>query len=168
MEKDFDNLDRLDLHGLDTAAAKEYILGFISTLKLTEKELERLHEEDAKWERRVNLSREQGRDDLLQSAEAEREKIRNRKTELKREADELRIKIDKLKSELRILPAKERAESKLSGIDPDLLEQELLILTGRMPGEEKEARQDRDFEKLEKESSAEAALDALKARMGKT
>jgi phage shock protein A len=155
MEKDFDNL-----HGLDTAAAKEYILGFISTLKLTEKELEGLSEEEAKWERRVNLAQAQRKDDLLRSAEGEREKIRIRKTELKREAEELRIKIDKLKAELRILPAKERS------VDPDLLEQELLILTGRMPGEEKEARQDRAFEKLEKESAAEAALDALKARMG--
>ena len=150
-----------NLNGLDAAAAKEFILGFISTLKLTEKELERLKEEADKWERRSVLAREQGRDDLHQNAEEERANIVTRRAELEKEAEELRIKIENLKAQLRILPARERS------IDPDLLEQELLILAGRMPGEEKEAARDRVFEKLEKENSAEAALEALKARMGK-
>jgi len=133
----------------------------LSTFKLTEKELEGLREEDAKWERRINLAREQGKDDLLRAAEEEREKINARRAGLEQEAQELRFQINNLKQQLSVLPARERS------IDPDLLEQELLILTGRMPGEEKEAAQSRAYEKLEKEASAEAALDALKARMGK-
>ena len=156
MEAKPDNLD-----GLDSAAAKEYILGLLSTFKLTEKEIQSLAEEEAKWDRRAVLAMEQGRADLQQEAEKERDKIRAKKTELETEAADLNANIEKLKSELRILPARERS------VDPDLLEQELLILAGRMPGDEKSASTERAFEKLEKEASADAALEALKNRMGK-
>ena len=149
------------LSGLDSAGAKEYILGMLSTLKLTQKEIDQLKEDEAKWERRAALALEQGKPDLEQEAAKERDKILNRRISLENEADELTANIDKLKAELRILPARERS------IDPDLLEQELLILAGRMPGEEKEAARDRAFEKLEKEASADAELEALKNRMGK-
>jgi len=54
------------------------------------------------------------------------------------------------------LAARERS------IDPDLLEQELLMALGQT-GEE--AGTERAFQKLEKEKSADEALDALKARM---
>ena len=150
-----------ELDGMDAAAAKEYILGHLSTLKLTEKELEGLKEEEAMWERRRVLAQDHGRDDLVRAAEEESEKSRSRRAALESEADELRLKISNLKQQLNVLPARERS------IDPDLLEQELLILAGRMPGDEKKAQQDRAFEKLEKESSADAALEALKAKMGK-
>ena len=148
------------LAGLDSTGAKEYILGFLSTLKLTEKEIEKLKDEELKWIRRAELARDQGKTDLSIEAEREKEKITARIGELENEAGDLRIKIEKLREELRILPAMERS------IDPDLLEQELLILAGRMPGEE-EAERYRAFEKLENESAADSALEALKARMGK-
>ena len=150
-----------DLKGLTVASAKEYILGHLSALKLTEKQLQTLKEEEAKWERRAILAREQGKMDLLSEAIKEWEKITAQKAMLEKEAQDLRVRIDNLKQQLNLLPARERS------IDPDLLEQELLILSGRMPGDEKEAAQDRAFQKLENESSAEAALEALKARMGK-
>ena len=121
-----------DLKGLDVASAKEYILGHISSLKLTEKQLERLNEEEAKWERRAILAREQGNMDLLSEAIKEWENIRNQKTTLENEAQDLRVRIDNLKQQFTLLPARERS------IDPDLLEQELLILSGRMPGDEKD------------------------------
>ena len=150
-----------NLNGLSTEAAKEYILGYISTLKVTEKELERLREEEAKWEGRVKLALNNGRLDLLQGAEEEKEKVKSRRIELEKEVLDLKADINKLKQQLVLLPAQERS------IDPDLLEQELLILSGRNPGDEKEARQDRAFEKMEKNAAADAALEALKARMGR-
>jgi phage shock protein A len=156
MENEIDSLT-----GLDSAGAKEYILSFLSTLKLTEKELENVKDEAAKWASRANLAREQGKDELLQLALAECEKIEAKRIKLEAEAEELKIRIRNLKHQYAILPSRERS------IDPDLLEQELLILAGRMPGEEKEAERDRAFEKLEKEASADAALEALKAKMGK-
>ena len=156
------------LDGLDAAGAKEYVLGYISTLKLTEKELERLKKEEAKWEGRVNLARANtgGRDDLLREAVEERERIGVRIKDLEKEALDLKVQIDNLKEQLALLPARERS------VDPDLLQQELLILSGRMPGDEKEVQRDRAFEKLEKDAAnhgfdADAALEELKARMGK-
>jgi hypothetical protein len=58
-----------------------------------------------------------------------------------------------------MLAARERS------IDTDLLEQELLIANGRMPGDEEKARSERAFDKLETEAAAEAALAKLKAKM---
>jgi phage shock protein A len=43
--------------GMSAAAAKEYILGLIATVKLTEKEIHSLEEEAAKWRGRVELAR---------------------------------------------------------------------------------------------------------------
>lgn len=153
------NMEIASLEGLDMAAAREYILGFISTLKLTEKCLDTLREDASKWERRAALAREQGSEDLMIEAEKEKERVLVRITGLENEADELRAQIANLRQQLAVHSSRERS------IDPDLLEQELLILTGRLPGEEKEAARDRAFEKLEKESSADAALEALKAKM---
>jgi phage shock protein A len=154
------NID--SLNGLDSASAKEYILGIISTLKLTEKEIQNLSEQESLWEGRAKLAEEKGREELFQEALKEGMRIKNRRAELETEAADLKADIEKLKEQLRIVPAKERS------IDPDLLEQELLILSGRMPGEEKEAERDRTFEKLEKEASADAALEELKAKMGRS
>ena len=149
------------LAGLDSAAARDYIFGFISTLKITEKEIETIRENELLWDRRAVLAAGQNRPDLQQEAENEKQRLMSKRILLENEAAELKTTIEKLKTELRILPARERS------IDPDLLEQELLILAGRMPGEEKEAARDRAFEKLEKEAMADAELEALKSRMGK-
>ena len=60
-----------NLAGMSAAAAKEYILGFITTLKLTEKGIASLEEESAKWKARAALASSQGRDDLLAEAAKE-------------------------------------------------------------------------------------------------
>ena len=54
------------------------------------------------------------------------------------------------------LAARERS------VDPDLLEQELLMALGRSS---EEAAAEKAFQELEKEDSAEAALQVLKAKM---
>ena len=60
-----------DLTGMGVTEAKEYILNYITTLKLTQKEISALEEEAAKWKNRVDLARSKGAEDIL--AEAERE-----------------------------------------------------------------------------------------------
>jgi hypothetical protein len=50
-------------------------------------------------------------------------------------------------------------------IDPDLLEQELLIAAGYLPGEEEKAQNDRLFSEMEKNAAADAALSELKVKM---
>ena len=141
--------------------SREYVFGYLSTLKLIEMEINGLLEEEIKWEKRISLARNSEDKDLLEYAISEWERVKIKKTALENEAAELMVTIDNLKKELMVMPAKERS------VDPDLLEQELLILCGRMPGEEKQAEQDRNFEKLEKETAASAALKELKEKMGK-
>jgi len=149
------NQDSL-LAGMSAAAAKEYIFGFVSTLKLTEKEILSLEEDASKWKDRVELARSRGAADLLAEAEKEAERINTRLGGLREEARSLKDSIDSMRRQLPGLAARERS------IDGDLLEQELLMALGRT-GEE--VKTDRAFKQLEKENAADAALEALKAKM---
>jgi phage shock protein A len=149
-----------DLTGMDAAGAKEYILHHITALKLTEKQREDLDREWAKWQGRIELARSRGDTGLAAEAEGEAERVKARQGVLQAEAAELTGQIEKMRRQLPGLAARQRS------VDPDLLEQELLMAAGRMPGEEKEAARDREFEKLEKEKAAQDALEALKARAG--
>jgi len=66
-----------------------------------------------------------------------------------------------MRRQLPILAAQTRS------IDPDLLEQELLMAVGFLPGEEEKAKSERTFSQMEKEAAADDALLQLKAKMGK-
>ena len=149
-------LDSDTLAGMSAASAKEYILGFIATLNLMEKEISSLGEEAAKWKGRVALASSRGMDDLLAEAEKETERIYTRLAALREEQRALKGRIDFMRRQLPGLAARERS------VDPDLLEQELLMALGRT---EEEAETDRSFRLLENESSADAALEALKAKL---
>jgi phage shock protein A len=146
---------------MNAAEAKEYIFQFISTLKLTEKKIQDLEGEFSRWNSRIELAKSRGAVDLAQEAESEAERIRSQQAILTDETAELKAQIEEMRKQLPSLAARERS------IDPDLLEQELLIALGRIPGDEKQAETDRLFNQLEKDSSAEAALEALKAKLGK-
>jgi phage shock protein A len=148
-----------DLSGMDPAAAREYTLQYVSVLKLTEKEIASLSEELAKWEGRVNLARSRGAGDLAAEAEKEALRIGEKKAFLENEAAALKAQIESMRRQLPGLAARRRS------VDTDLLEQELLMAAGRMPGDEKEAAADRAFEELEKEKAAGDALEALKLKM---
>jgi phage shock protein A len=165
---------------MNAADAREYTLQFISTLKLTEKKLGETEVALTKWRGRVELARTRGAMDLAAEAEEEAKTLEALRDDLQAEIAELRSQIEKMRKQLPGLAARERS------IDPDLLEQELLMAAGhmtpgaiapiepflsesdpqgRMPGEEKQAETDRLFNKLEKDSSIEAALETLKAKM---
>jgi phage shock protein A len=146
--------------GLDAAGAKEYIFACLGTLKLTEKKIHALDEEINKWSSRIELAKTGNRADLAAEAEKETERIRKQKQELSAEAEILKGQIEELRKKLPLIAARERS------IDPDLLEQELLMAAGRLPGEEGKAQAERLFEGLEKENAADAALAELKAKMG--
>jgi phage shock protein A len=150
------NINPESLKGMSAADAKNYILGFIETLKLTEKEIRSLEDEAVKWGSRVELARSRGMDELRGEAEKEAEKIRGRLDALREEERSLKDSISAMRRQLPGLAARERS------VDPDLLEQELLMALGRT---EEEAATEKAFENLEKESSADAALEALKEKM---
>ena len=158
MEDNFLNQDPVNLTGMKAAEAKEYIHAFITTLKLTEKEIITLEDEAAKWKGRIELAHSKGIAELAVEAEREAEKINTKLTGLRGEVLELRERINTMRRQLPGLAARERS------VDPDLLEQELLMALG-ITGEEAET--ERAFRKLEKESAADAALEALKSKINK-
>ena len=141
---------------MNAATAKDYILGLITTLKLTEKEIRSLMEEAAKWKNRVELAVSKGADELLGEAERELEGINARLKELWEEERSLKAEIKDMRRQLPGLAARERS------IDPDLLEQQLLMALWHS---EEEAAADRAFRKLEKDSAVDSELEALKAKM---
>ena len=144
-----------NLAGMSAAEAKEYILGFVTTLKLTEKEIRSLESEAEKWKNRAELARSKESDELFCEAGKEAERITHKLVSLRAERDGLINQIDLVKKQLPALAAGERS------IDPLLLEQELLTALGKT-GEE--LKTDRAFRELEKEEKAAAALEELKGR----
>ena len=145
-----------DLSGMSPSAAKEFIFGFIATIKLTEKEILHVEEEAAKWKNRANLARSIGSEDLLNEAEKQAERANLKLSALREEASELKDKIDIMRRQLPGLAARERS------VDADLLEQELLMALGQT---EEEAKTEKAFKNLEKESAADAALKELKDKL---
>ncbi|MDR2730803.1 MAG: chromosome partitioning protein [Treponema sp.] len=150
-----------NIHGMDESSAKQYLLGFITTYKLTIKKIDEIDSEIAKWNSRIELARSKGAADLTAEAEKETQRLNDEKQKLLLEADELKTQITEIQNQFKTLGAYERS------VDPNLLEQELLIAAGYNPGDEEKLHTDNRFKTLEKESRAQAALDELKAKMGK-
>ena len=145
-----------DLTGMNVTEAKEYIHNYITTLKLTQKEISALEDEAVKWKNRIELARSRGMEDILAEAEKEADKVDAKLAGLGEEVRDLKDGIEAMKRQLPGLAARERS------VDPDLLEQELLMALGQT---EEDAATEKAFKKLEKENSADAALEALKAKM---
>jgi phage shock protein A len=150
-----------DLSGMIPASAREYIAQYMTALKLQEKESEKLAADISLWESRVTMSRSRGMEELALQAEKEAALIRSRKSALDADIDTLKIQIERMKKQLPLLASRARS------VDPDLLEQELLMAAGHLPGDEEKAALERDLKALEKDASADAALAALKMKMGK-
>jgi phage shock protein A len=148
--------DSIKLDGMSAAAAKDYILSLITTIKLTEKEIHSLEEDAAKWKSRVELARSGGKNDLALEAEKEAKRVEKKIAGLYEEEKSLKNQIEEIRRQLPGLAARERS------IDADLLEQELLIALGQT---EEEAETERAFKKLENESNADSALQALKEKL---
>ena len=149
----------MNVNGMSVNELKEEILALITTLKLTEKEILSLEGEEAKWKGRVELARERGSAELLGEAQAEMEKVSARLALLREESRSFKENIETLRRQLPFAAASERS------IDPDVLEQELLMTLGKT---EEEIKTEKAFRELEKENAADSALEALKAKMGKT
>ena len=146
-----------DLRGMNAADGREYIIQHIATLKLTEKAYGEAQAELEKWQKRAELARGKGAEDLAAEAEREEGRIAARRETLAAEIAELRTQIETMRRQLPGLAARERS------VDPDLLEQEFKILLGEELGGADEAKKvERKFDDM----NADAALEALKAKMG--
>ncbi|GHU10243.1 hypothetical protein FACS1894151_09430 [Spirochaetia bacterium] len=154
---EFENQNPNDLTGLSPEAAKEYIAAHITTQKLTEKKLVEINGEIDLWESRLNLARSKDALDLVTEIEAQLNNLRSVQAKLGMEITELAEQIQTMRRQLPGLAARQRS------VDPDLLEQELAIMLGRIPGDDTPPASStgRKFNEME----ADAALAALKAKM---
>jgi len=152
----FGSVDFENFAGMNTADAKEYIVAFITTLKLTEKEICSLEEDAAKWKSRADLSRSNENSALVAEAEDQAEKVTAHLAQLRDEQRTLKEQIETMRRRLPRIAARERS------VDPELLQQELLAALGRT-GEE--AATETAFVKMEQAAASDAALSALKEKM---
>ncbi len=148
-----------NLSGMNITDAKEYIVHHLITFKMNQKKIDELNQEIEKWNSRVVLARSKNENDLANEAERKVNQLRAECESLTIENDDLKNVIGSMRRQLPGLASRERS------IDPDLLEQELLIAAGYNPGDEEKIGLSRKFADLEKDVSADAALEALKKKM---
>lgn len=145
-----------DLFGMNLANAMEYIHAHLATLKLLEKKLSSLETEQEKWTNRLHLAQQKKISDLITAAETEIEKTKNEYERITEEITILKAEVEKMRSQIPNIASKERT------IDPDLLQQELIIANGKLPENDTDEILKYELAHLEEESAIEAALERLK------
>jgi phage shock protein A len=148
-----------NLFGMNINDAKQYIVQHLIQCKLNAKKIDELNLEVEKWNRRIELAQSKNEMDLANEAQRKVDQLRAECETLTTENDDLKNVIDSMRRQLPGLASRERS------IDPDLLEQELLIAAGYNPGDEEKVGLNKKFADLEKDASADAALEALKRKM---
>jgi len=141
----------MDISGMDAAAAKEYVVAVLSTLKQTAAKRIELTKELEKWQARVRLAEEHGRNELADEASARVGQIREDVVRIQAEESELKKELDIVKGQLEWI----KKQPQLS-IDAEYLLAQLEMVVG-----------ERD-ELADKFKDAEAAgeLERLKKEMG--
>ncbi|MDR2518403.1 MAG: chromosome partitioning protein [Spirochaetaceae bacterium] len=129
-----------DLTGMETGAAKEYIIQHIAALKETERQRAAAEAEQAKWASRASLARSKGREDLAARAEAEAAGRRALAERLGAEMEALKASIETMRRQLPALAARERA------VDADLLLEKLAQEAGYDSSQD--AERERQFKEL--------------------
>ncbi len=115
-----------DLHGLDPAAAREVVAGYLQSAQELRRQLQSARDQEALWRKRTVLARQAGDIELAQRAEARLQEARAVCEKLTAEEFELSVVIDRLKAELKRL----QAAPALSGIDAELLLADLRSISG--------------------------------------
>jgi hypothetical protein len=146
-----------NLVGMDAAGAQEYIYQYAVTLNLTKQKLRTVEGELAKWKGRLELSGSRGEEVLSREAEKEVRRCEAERDTLAGEIRDLTGELERLRRSVPGLAARERT------VDPDILEQELLLAAGNIPGEDAAGGRKTDGEL--KQLRADAALEALKEKM---
>ena len=145
-------MEDTDLNGLDYQSAKEYVLLYITTLKKTDREIAKALSELRKWENRVKLVSEKGKDDLREIAEHKAEETKDMVKALNAERNELIVKVEHLKRNL----LRVKADPEYS-VDADKLLAEFQILLGE---------EDTTVKRI-KELEIDKSLDTLKEKLHK-
>jgi hypothetical protein len=143
--------DYTDISGMDLHSAKEYVAGYIATLKQTQVDVKKAEEELAVWDGRVKLAVEHGRPDLESAARTRADELRAKIGRLKVEEQQLLSDIERMKTQLKAMEHRPTFT-----VDAELLLAQLEQVVGE---EDTTASKFRDTE-------ADRALDELKRKLG--
>lgn len=147
-------MDDTDLSGLDPAAAREYVHGFLTTLRLTVKRRQQLETERRTWEERVQRAVAAGDDRLRDAARDRLRRVQEDCGRVAAEEAELAAQVEVLQRQLRRIRA-----TAAGTVDTEQLLAQLQELAG-----ERDALQE-DLDRLSAEQRAASELASLKRRM---
>lgn len=145
-----------DLTGLDPAAAREYVLGYVTALRITAKKRQRLEASLRTWEERIKQATDAGNLTLRDAARNEMARIQDGLGRVAAEETELSAQVEVMKRHL-----KSMQRGPTINADAEALLAQLQSLTGE-PDTLKA-----DLDRLGAEQRADQELDALKRRMGR-
>ena len=143
-----------DLTGLDPAAAREYVLGYITALRITAKKRQRLEVSLKTWEERIKQATDAGNETLRAAARNEMQRIQDGLGRVASEESELTAQVAVMKRHL-----KSMQHGPVVNADAEALLAQLQTLTGE-PDTLKT-----DLDRLGAEQRADEELAALKRRM---
>ena len=143
-----------DLTGLDPAAAREYVLGYITALRITAKKRQRLEVSLKTWEERIKQATDAGNETLRAAARNEMQRIQDGLGRVASEESELTAQVAVMKRHL-----KSMQHGPVVNADAEALLAQLQSLTGE-PDTLKA-----DLDRLGAEQRADEELAALKRRM---
>ena len=143
-----------DLTGLDPGAAREYVLGYITALRITAKKRQRLEASLRTWEERIKQATEAGNETLRAAARNEMQRIQDGLGRVAFEESELTAQVEVMKRHLNSMQ-----HGPVVNADAEALLAQLQSITGE-PDTLKS-----DLDRLGAEQRADAELEALKRRM---
>ena len=144
-----------DLTGLDPAAAREYVLGYITALRITAKKRQRLEVSLKTWEERIKQATDAGNETLRAAARNQMQRIQDGLGRVASEESELTAQVAVMKRHL-----KSMQHGPVVNADAEALLAQLQSITGE-PDTLKA-----DLDRLGAEQRADAELEVLKRRMG--
>ena len=147
-------MDDTDLSGLDPAAAREYVHGFVTTLRLTLKRRQQLETERHTWEERVRRAAAAGDDRLRDAARDRLRRVQEDCGRVAAEEAKLRAQVEVLQRQLLRVRA-----TAATTVDAE----QLLAQLQEMVGDHDTLKEDLD--RLSAEQRAAAELESLKRRM---
>ena len=143
-----------DLTGLDPGAAREYVLGYVTALRLAAKKRQRLESALHTWEGRVKQAADAGNSTLRDAARNELQRIQDGLGRVAAEESDLTAQVEVMKRHL-----KSMRRGPVVNADAEALLAQLQSLTGE-PDTLKS-----DLDRLGAEQRADEELAALKRRM---
>ena len=149
-------MDLTDLSGLDPAAARNYVLGYLTTLRVTRNRRRELEAAKRTWEGRIERAEAAAEPKLHAAATAELARVQSQLDRLLAEERELVTQVEVLGGQLRVV---------LTRANLTVDAEQLLAQLQALVGERDELAE--DLEQIDSEQRAAAELEALKRRLQK-